>query len=69
MLLMPKSEKEAKTGIKQLEGFLSQKINEIKKEIMDVMVNIEVTIDYPEYDTPDVTKKELSDMLDSVEEK
>ena len=64
-----KSEKEAKTGIKQLEGFLSQKINEIKKEIMDVMVNIEVTIDYPEYDTPDVTKKELSDMLDSVEEK
>lgn len=64
-----KSEKEAKTGIKQLEGFLSQKINEIKKEIMDVMVNIEVTIDYPEYDTPDVTKEELSDMLDSVEEK
>ena len=64
-----KSEKEAKTGIKQLEGFLSQKINEIKKEIMDVMVNIEVTIDYPEYDTPDVTEKELSDMLDSVEEK
>lgn len=64
-----KSEKEAKTGIKQLEGFLSQKIDEIKKEIMDVMVNIEVTIDYPEYDTPDVTEKELSDMLDSVEEK
>lgn len=64
-----KSEREAKTGIKQLEGFLSKKIAEIKKEIMDVMTNIEVSIDYPEYDTPDVTTKQISDMLDSVQEK
>ena len=64
-----KTEKEAKTSMKQLEGFLSKKIKDIKSKIMDVMVNIEVTIDYPEYDTPDVTEKELSDMLDSVEEK
>ena len=64
-----KSEREAKTGIKQLEGFLSKKIAEIKKEIMDVMTNIEVSIDYPEYDTPDVTNKQISDMLDSVQEK
>ena len=35
-----KSEREAKTGIKQLEGFLSNKIAEIKQEIMDVMTNI-----------------------------
>ena len=64
-----KSEREAKTGIKQLEGFLSEKIAEIKQEIMDVMVNIEVTIDYPEYDTPDVTTIQISDMLDSVQVK
>ncbi len=64
-----KSEREAKTGIKQLEGFLSKKITEIKKEIMNVMTNIEVSIDYPEYDTPDVTNKQISDMLDSVQEK
>ena len=64
-----KSEKEAKTGIKQLEGFLSREIAEIKQEIMDVMVNIEVTIDYPEYDVDDVTNKQVYDMLDSVEKK
>ena len=64
-----KSEREAKTGIKQLEGFLSNKIAEIKQEIMDVMVNIDVSIDYPEYDTPDVTNKQISDMLDSVQNK
>ena len=39
-----KSEREAKTGIKQLEGFLSKEILDIKKDIMDVMVNIEVAI-------------------------
>ena len=33
------------------------------------MVNIEVAIDYPEYDVDDVTNKQILDMLDSVEEK
>ena len=61
-----KSDNEAKSGIKQLEGFLSKEIKEIKQEIMDVLVNIEVTIDYPEYDTPEVQQEELSGMLQSV---
>lgn len=62
-----KSEKEAKTGMKQLEGFLSKEIGEIKQEILDVMVNIEVAIDYPEYDVEDVTNKQIVDMLLKVE--
>ncbi len=62
-----KSEKEAKTGIKQLEGVLSKKIKEIKQEILDVMVNVDVSIDYPEYDVEDVTNAEISSMLDSVQ--
>lgn len=64
-----KSEKEAKTGIKQLEGVLSRKINEIKQEILDVMVNVDVSIDYPEYDVEDVTSSQISSMLDSVQNK
>lgn len=64
-----KSEKEAKSGIKQLQGYLSKAISDIKQEIMDVLVNIEVTIDYPEYDLPDVQEKELKDMLESVHKK
>ena len=47
---MQNREREAKTGIKQLEGTLSNEIAKIKQEILDVMVNIEVAIDYPEYD-------------------
>ena len=64
-----KSEKEAKAGIKQLEGGLSKEISEIKQEILDVMVNIEVAIDYPEYDVDDVTNNQILDMLNSVEMK
>ena len=62
-----KSEKEAKTGIKQLEGNLSKKIKEIKQEILDVMVNVDVSIDYPEYDVEDVTNAQISSILNSVQ--
>jgi len=62
-----KSEREAKTGIKQLEGFLSKEIGKIKQEILDVMVNIEVAIDYPEYDVDEVTEQQIMKMLVNVE--
>ena len=64
-----KSEKEAKTGIKQLEGILSKKIKEIKQEILDVMVNVDVSIDYPEYDVDDVNNNQILNMLSSVKVK
>ena len=62
-----KSDKEAKASINQLEGKLSKKINEIKQKILDVMVNVEVAIDYPEYDVEDATNDEVLTMLNSVE--
>ena len=68
-IINAKSEREAKTGIKQLEGFLSNEIAKIKQEIMNVMVNIEVAIDYPEYDVDDVTANQINNMLESVENK
>lgn len=68
-IINAKSEKEVRTGIKQLEGLLSREIEQIKQEIMDVMINIEVSIDYPEYDVEEVANKEIYDMLNSVENK
>ncbi len=64
-----KSEREAKTGIKQLEGVLSKKIAEIKQNILDIMVNIEVSIDYPEYDVDGVTNNQILKSLEIIEEK
>ena len=48
---------------------MSKEILDIKKDIMDVMVNIEVAIDYPEYDVDDVTISQITDMLDKIENK
>ena len=67
-IINSKSEREAKTSIKQLQGDLSKKIHEIKKVIMDSMVNVEVSIDYPEYDVDDVTNAEISEMLVKVKD-
>ena len=64
-----KSERELNTGIKQLEGIVSNKIKEIKQEILEVMVNVDVSIDYPEYDVEDVTNSEILNMLGSVNKK
>lgn len=68
-IIHAKSEKEAKTSSKQLEGILSKQIGEIKQQILDVMVNIEVAIDYPEYDVDDVTNQQIENMLEQIEEK
>ena len=61
-----KSEKELKTGINQLEGRLSKEIHQIKQKILDVMVNVEADIDYPEYDLEEVTSNEMGEMLEEV---
>ena len=66
-IIHAKSEREAKNSINQLEGHLSRKIDSIKKKIMDVMVNVEVAIDYPEYDEGDATNDELLDMFRDVQ--
>lgn len=64
-----KSEREMSTGMKQLKGVLSNEIAQIKDEIIKVMINIEVAIDYPEYDVDDVTNQQIMDMLNQVEDK
>lgn len=64
-----KSQKEAKTGIEQLEGRLSTQIKEIKQNILDTLVNIEVSIDYPEYDIEETQNAEVHSMLNLVESK
>lgn len=68
-IINAKSDREAKEGIKQLDGYLSEKITEIKKDLLEIMTNIEVSIDYPEYDTPEVTNKEIVEKINNSREK
>ena len=62
-LINSKSEKENSVSLKQLEGKLGDKIREIKDEIVDLLVDIEANIDYPEYDVPEVRKEKMVDIL------
>ena len=68
-LINAKSEREAKEGVKQLEGHLSTEIKNIKNELMEVITNIEVSIDYPEYDTPEVTNNDIKNCIINSREK
>lgn len=65
-IINSKTEKETQASITQLNGFLSEKVNSIRKEITDIMVNIEVNIDYPEYDVEEVTENQTTNMLNHV---
>ena len=78
-LVTSESEKARKLAINQLNGTLSNNIKDIRKEIMDVQANIEVNIDYPEYEEGEKYTKEtllprieiinimLTDLLKSAE--
>ena len=69
-IINAKTEKESKVSIKQLEGFLYREIQDIKKDIMDLMVNLEVSIDYPEYDDiPEVQNSDIKSMAEGVKSK
>mgnify|MGYP004525485557 FL=1 len=68
-IINAKSDREAKEGIKQLEGYLATSIRKIKNEILGVMTNIEVSIDYPEYDTPEVLEDDLKKKMEEVLDK
>lgn len=68
-LINSKTEKEAKASITQLEGRLSKKIEEIRRDLLDIVSDIEATIDYPEYDIEEVTSNRAIKELDSILEK
>ena len=57
-LVTSESEKSRKLAISGLTGSLSSMIKDIRKEIMDVQANIEVNIDYPEYEEGEKYTKE-----------
>ena len=68
-IINSKTEKEMMVAQRHLEGSLSKKIKDIQGEILNLMADIEASIDYPEYDIEETTNKKINDTLNSVEEK
>ena len=66
-IINAKTEKEAKASIKQLDGVLSAKLAKIRTQIMNILVDIEASIDYPEYDVEEVTNNKVLETIKNVE--
>jgi len=64
-----KSVKENKASMQQLEGYLGKKIREIKENLIDILVDIEANIDYPEYDVEEVQRNKFESVLKGALEK
>ena len=67
-LINAKSDREAHESLNQLQGELSRKINSITFKILDIMADIEASIDYPEYDIEELTEEKTIRVLNEVRE-
>ncbi len=65
-IINAKTEKEAKSSINQLEGILSKQIKKIRDMLISVMVEIDVSIDYPEYDIEEMENSKACELLEKV---
>jgi len=68
-LINSKSESEKKLALNQIEGKVSNLIKDLRQKILEVLAQIEVKIDYPEYeDIEEVTYTDLKENVSLVEE-
>ncbi len=66
-LIEAKTESSRALAISQVDGKVSQLIKDLRQEILEVLANIEVNIDYPEYeDIEEFTNEQLLPMIKKV---
>lgn len=63
-IIQARSEAGLKLAVRQQQGQLAKEIRSIRKQLVDVIVNLEAVIDYPEEDIEDVTYGRVGEMLD-----
>ncbi len=67
-LIESKTDNSRKLALSSLEGNLKKYITSFRNKLKHILANIEVNIDYPEYyDIEEVTKKELKEVIKSLE--
>lgn len=65
-IIRAKTDKARQVAVKQLSGGLLEEIRALRKEILDTLANVEVNIDYPEYDEEQVTAEKMKKCSESV---
>ena len=69
-LIRAKTDKSMKVALNQLDGDLSRLIRHLRKDILDVLAQVEVNIDYPEYDAvEEMTTKMLKEKAVDIQQR
>lgn len=69
-LINSKTEKSRKLAINQVNGEVSKLIKDLRQDIIEILANIEVNIDYPEYeDIEEMTNKKVLANIKKIEDK
>ena len=69
-LINAKTEQNANLALSQLSGSVSNKIHELRKDLVEILTSIAVNIDYPEYeDIEEITSNKLIPKIENVLEK
>lgn len=68
-LINAKSENEARVSAKFLKGKLKDRIHNSKNSLLELLMYLEVNIDYPEYDVEEVSEKKIKKVIDDEYEK
>lgn len=65
-IINSKTDSSHEISVNHLEGRLSKEINEIIDNIMELLANIEVNIDFPEYDEDEVTIEKVKELSEKT---
>lgn len=69
-LIRAKTDKSMKVALNQLDGDLSRLIRHLRQDILDVLAQVEVNIDYPEYDAvEEMTTKMLKEKALDIQQR
>ena len=68
-IINAKTDKEAEASFDQLQGRLSKEIEDIRNDLLEIMSDIEASIDYPEYDIEETTNDKAMKALNNIENK
>ena len=68
-IINAKTDKEAEASFNQLQGRLSEELENIRMELLEIMSDIEASIDYPEYDIEETTNEKALNLFNKVKDK
>lgn len=65
-IIKSRSEASLKMAVRQQEGQLSKKIKGLRRSLLDIVVNLEAVIDYPEDDIEEITFNKITEGMEKV---